>query len=140
MNDEFITDSEKVGASGARLLRAKVLVVDDEATVSAPIERVLSSAGFEVVVARSGTEAIELITNTPFDVILSDIHMPRLDGVQLLRLIRLRDLEVPVVLMTGEPHASRVVLEVTEAKLGCPLFQGYLFGKPSRGFVVPAAR
>lgn len=85
---------------------ARVLVVDDEPAVSAPIERMLSSAGYEVVVARSGDKAIEMITGTPFDVILSDIHMPGFDGVQLLRMIRLRDLEVPVVLMTGQPELS----------------------------------
>jgi EAL domain-containing protein (putative c-di-GMP-specific phosphodiesterase class I)/CheY-like chemotaxis protein len=92
--------------AGTAKAPAKVLVVDDEDAVSGAIERLLSSAGFEVVVARSGTEAIALITATSFDVILSDIHMPKLDGVQLLRLIRLRDLDVPVLLMTGQPHIS----------------------------------
>lgn len=86
--------------------RESVLVVDDEASVRGPIGRVLSGAGFEVVFAQSGQEAIDLITSRSFDVILSDIDMPKLDGVQLLRLIRLRGLDVPVLLMTGRPHHS----------------------------------
>lgn len=96
----------KEGGAGIPKASARVLVADDEDAVSTPIERVLTAAGFEVVVARSGTEAIELIAAAPFDVIVSDIHMPKLDGVQLLRLVRLRDLDVPVLLMTGQPHIS----------------------------------
>jgi EAL domain-containing protein (putative c-di-GMP-specific phosphodiesterase class I) len=92
--------------SEAGMPLGKVLVVDDEPRVSMPIRRVLAAAGFEVTLAHSGPEAIKLISQTDFDAILSDIHMPQLDGLQLLRMVRLRDLEVPVLLMTGKPELS----------------------------------
>ena len=81
-----------------------VLVVDDDPAVSRSLRRVLESAGYEVTVANNGNAAVETIMHRAFDVVLSDIQMPGVTGVELLRLVRADDLDVPVVLMTGRPN------------------------------------
>jgi EAL domain-containing protein (putative c-di-GMP-specific phosphodiesterase class I)/ActR/RegA family two-component response regulator len=93
---------EKREAAENVRLKGRVLVVDDDAVVRGICKRVLGAAGFDIELAIDGASAIELIA-TGFDVILSDIQMPGMDGVQLLRKVRERDLDVPVILMTGSP-------------------------------------
>jgi EAL domain-containing protein (putative c-di-GMP-specific phosphodiesterase class I) len=82
---------------------ASILVVDDDLTVRRTLRRVFTSAGLEVVDAVDGEEAAGLVLGRNFDVILSDIAMPALGGIDLLRVVRERDLDVPVVLLTGDP-------------------------------------
>jgi DNA-binding NtrC family response regulator len=86
----------------------RVLLVDDEASMLAVCERVLRSAGFQVETAGDGAIAVERMAEG-FDVIVSDIHMPGMDGFQLLRRVRERDLDVPVILMTGAPSIESAV-------------------------------
>lgn len=80
-----------------------VLVVDDDAAVSRALRRVLEAAGYEVTVEDNGNAAVQTIMQRSFDVVLSDIHMPGMTGVELLGVVRAYDLDVPVILMTGEP-------------------------------------
>src|SRR5688572_5622457 len=87
------------GSGGAA--RARVLLAEDDEQVRRPLGRSLSSAGYELVAVENGRQAIEQLREAPFDVIVSDIAMPELDGIQLLRAIRERDADVPVVLVTG---------------------------------------
>jgi EAL domain-containing protein (putative c-di-GMP-specific phosphodiesterase class I) len=83
--------------------KRSVLIVDDEVPLARALERVLRAAGFEVTTTNDPTRALEAIMQTPFDVVLSDIMMPGLSGVDLLRVVRAYDLDVPVILMTGNP-------------------------------------
>jgi EAL domain-containing protein (putative c-di-GMP-specific phosphodiesterase class I)/ActR/RegA family two-component response regulator len=83
--------------------RGAVLVVDDIDAVGAVFERALVVAGFEVERAADGSEALDLLRRRQFDAILSDIGMPNVDGIQFLRVVRERDLDVPFVLVTGNP-------------------------------------
>jgi EAL domain-containing protein (putative c-di-GMP-specific phosphodiesterase class I) len=78
-----------------------VLVVDDEADLIAAYVRALTAAGFTVDKANNGKSAIERIAGTRFDAIVSDLSMPELDGIGLLRAVREMDWDVPVVLVTG---------------------------------------
>jgi EAL domain-containing protein (putative c-di-GMP-specific phosphodiesterase class I) len=95
-----------------------VLVVDDEVALCRALERVLRLAGFQVTMTSDPTKALEAIMHTPFDVILSDIMMPGMSGVDLLRVIRAYDLDVPVILMTGNP-----TLETAEEALALGALQ-----------------
>lgn len=95
-----------------RGLRPRVLVADDEAKILALMERILVAAGYEVVCASDGQEAIELIELAPVDAVVSDISMPRLGGIDLLRAIRARDPDVPVVLCTGAPDVGSAIQAV----------------------------
>ena len=86
-----------------------VLLVDDDPAVLRALSRVLKTRGYIVSTTSSGPEAVQLVTQTDFDVILSDIAMPEMDGITLLREIRSHDLHVPVILVTGEPTVDTAV-------------------------------
>jgi EAL domain-containing protein (putative c-di-GMP-specific phosphodiesterase class I) len=70
---------------------------------------VLHQHGYEVTTATNGRDAALLVDHHNYDVVLSDIAMPGMDGLQLLREVRARDLGVPVVLITGTPALSSAV-------------------------------
>jgi EAL domain-containing protein (putative c-di-GMP-specific phosphodiesterase class I) len=80
-----------------------VLVVDDDMSILRLYKRCLGRVSYSVDLASSGIQAIELVKRGEYDTIVSDISMPGMDGLQLLRAIRGHDLDVPVVLVTGEP-------------------------------------
>jgi EAL domain-containing protein (putative c-di-GMP-specific phosphodiesterase class I) len=84
-------------------LTIRVLLVDDEPALLRGLARLLTSAGHAVVTASDGNEAIAALESAVFDVIVSDVRMPGMDGLALLRAIRGRDLDVPVIFMTGSP-------------------------------------
>jgi EAL domain-containing protein (putative c-di-GMP-specific phosphodiesterase class I) len=80
-----------------------VLVVDDLQAISAVFARILAAAGFEVERADTGRAALDQLKQRHFDAIVSDIAMPEMDGIALLRAVRECDLDVPVLLVTGNP-------------------------------------
>jgi len=80
-----------------------VLIADDNDTWRGAVGDVLAREGFRTVEAACGEEAIELVRHERIDVILIDFHMPRLDGIQTLRIIRREQYWVPAVLMTAHP-------------------------------------
>ncbi len=90
----------------------QVLVVDDEQTTQRAVARCLVHAGYEVTTCSDGSEAAEALEQGRFDVIISDISMPHLDGIQLLRKVREYDKDVPVVLMTGAPRVETAISAV----------------------------
>jgi EAL domain-containing protein (putative c-di-GMP-specific phosphodiesterase class I)/CheY-like chemotaxis protein len=83
--------------------KPSILVVDDDVLLARALGRILQSAGYEVTVANDGSVAVQEITRRPFDVVLSDISMPDMTGVDLLRIVRTYDLDVPLILMSGTP-------------------------------------
>src|SRR5947209_6772837 len=89
--------------------KASVLVVDDDPDVLRGVCRLLRSQGYSVTSTNNGAEAAKFVHGRSFDVIVSDIKMPGMDGIQLLREVREHDLHVPVVLVTGEPAVSTAV-------------------------------
>jgi CheY-like chemotaxis protein len=80
-----------------------ILVVEDEPASLECISHFLRKQGYEVREARDGAEAIELIDNSQFDLVLSDIRMPRVDGVALAANILSRVPTIPIILMTAVP-------------------------------------
>ncbi len=113
-----MTESLREGAKGPSL-RGKVLVVEDDEQVRRPLARSLSTVGYDVATAADGVEAVALLAGDAFDVIVSDIAMPELDGIQLLRAIRERDADVPVVLVTGAPDVATAMQAI---RLGALLY------------------
>ena len=89
--------------------KAWVLVVDDEPELLRGVCRGLKMQGYSVTEARNGEEAVQHLSRRAFDVVVSDIVMPGMGGIQLLKEIRQHDLHVPVVLMTGAPAVSTAV-------------------------------
>lgn len=88
---------------------ATVLVVDDDELLTKSIARLLRAQGCVVKTANCGEEATRRVSEERFDVVLSDISMPGMDGIQLLRRLRESDLLVPFVLITGDPAVSTAI-------------------------------
>jgi EAL domain-containing protein (putative c-di-GMP-specific phosphodiesterase class I) len=80
-----------------------VLVADDEESFRRVVVRILRKADFDVRDVDTGFKAISALEKEPFDVVVSDVRMPDGGGLDLLRSVRRVDLDVPVILMTGEP-------------------------------------
>jgi EAL domain-containing protein (putative c-di-GMP-specific phosphodiesterase class I) len=98
-------DGLERGATG----RGRVLLVDDECSIARAYARTLGAAGFSVETANDGKAAAAAAQAGKFDVIVSDIAMPGMNGIDLLRSVREHDLDVPFVLMTGGPGLDSAV-------------------------------
>jgi EAL domain-containing protein (putative c-di-GMP-specific phosphodiesterase class I) len=85
---------------------ARVLIIDDNEGIRAAFSRVMRAQGVEVDTAPDGAEALILLEQHSYDAIATDIHMPKLSGMEVLRAIRAKDLDVPVIVMTGEPSVD----------------------------------
>src|SRR5512145_1414596 len=83
----------------------RILLVDDDPDVLRDYAAVLRRIG-EVTEAADGIAALVQIASIQFDVIVCDVSMPRLTGIELLSLVRKYDLDVPVVLITGVPDLA----------------------------------
>jgi EAL domain-containing protein (putative c-di-GMP-specific phosphodiesterase class I)/CheY-like chemotaxis protein len=79
----------------------RILLVDDDEAVLRDYGRALRSQGFVVETAQSGTLALERLADSSYDVVISDVSMPQMTGLEFLRAVRVSDLDTPVVLMTG---------------------------------------
>lgn len=93
----------------------EILIVDDEENILRSFARVLRD--YSVHIATSGESAFELIKQQRFDVVISDITLPGIDGLQLLRLVRTRDLDLPVVFVTGNPAVETAAKAVEHGAL-----------------------
>jgi two-component system response regulator PilR (NtrC family) len=87
----------------------RVLVVDDEAGMRDFLALLLEGEGFEVATAADGGEALRLFDERPADLVISDIRMPKMDGVALLGDLRQRDPALPVVLVTAYASAESAI-------------------------------
>ena len=83
--------------------RARILVADDDKTILQVLEHVLSGDGYEVTCVTDGAQAVALARRDPFDLILLDVQMPQLDGLEAARQLRqdARLADVPIVMLTG---------------------------------------
>ena len=81
-----------------------ILLVDDDGAVRRVYRRLLERDGFAVFTASNGIEATRVFEREAIDLIVSDIGMPGMSGVELLKALRLKDLDVPVILMTKNPE------------------------------------
>ena len=82
---------------------ARVLIVDDEKSVGVTLRAFLEEDNHEIYVAENAVEALRLMREYDFDVILSDIVLPQINGITLLKQIRKISADVQVVMITGEP-------------------------------------
>jgi EAL domain-containing protein (putative c-di-GMP-specific phosphodiesterase class I) len=90
----------------------KLLLVDDDPAVLRAYRKALSLRGWNVETACDGAQAIERLRRETFDVIVSDVSMPEVGGLEFLRNVREQDLDVPVVLMTGAPKLESAMRAV----------------------------
>ncbi len=89
--------------------RASALVVDDDDAVLRAHRRTLQITGMEVITASNGVEALRLLVSRKFDVVVSDMAMPGMSGVEFLRHVRMLDAELPVLFVTGEASLETAI-------------------------------
>ena len=94
---------------------AKILVVDDERIVCAGCEKILNEAGYRVKTTLSARKALAMLKKESFDIVITDIKMPELSGIELLEIIRNEHPEIMVIVITGY---STVETAVEAMKLG----------------------
>jgi len=90
-------------------VKANILIVDDEANTLASLSRAFRLAGHEAQVCDNAVRALELARTQPFDLILSDVVMPRRDGLALLEDLKNAGVTAPVVMMSGQAHIEMAV-------------------------------
>lgn len=88
---------------------SRVLLADDDPAVREVLARYLISAGLEVIQAKDGGEALSLFRQGPFDLVISDVKMPVMDGLQLLEAVKDLSPTVPVVLISGYDEPTTIV-------------------------------
>lgn len=91
----------------------RILVVDDEQSIRDILSKMLSVIGFEVVVAGTGDEGLELFHDGPFDLVITDLEMPGMDGWTLTSRIKGDSPDTPVLIITGSSKVH-VVREMKE--------------------------
>lgn len=80
---------------------AKVLLVDDEAKIREILKLVLEKEGYQVHTSKNGSEALSALENEYFDVMITDLKMPKMDGLELMREIKQKGIKVNVVFITA---------------------------------------
>jgi len=117
INNEYLKLEE------SRKMAKKILVIDDEELITKSLLKLLSNEGYNVTVVRSGKDAIEKIQEIGFDLIICDIRMPEMDGIETIKQIRIylkkaNKKSIPEVLITGyadvDKYESAMDLEVKD--------------------------
>ncbi len=86
-----------------------ILVVDDDEDILELIERHLSNKGYEVVSAYDGEQALPLLDKVKFDLVITDLKMPKIDGMEVLRRVKEKDPNIEVVILTGHGTMDSVI-------------------------------
>ena len=92
------------------LQKETILFVDDEKSILEIAREYFSDKGYQVITAKNGIEATEMIKNYAIDCCLTDINMPEMDGLELAEYIRDVDNTIPVVVMTGYPSLENTII------------------------------
>ncbi len=91
------------------MARPGVLVVEDDDTLRELLSEVLSAWGYQVAAAATARDGLDLLRNQLFEVGICDIHMPEMNGIELLRHIKRHDPSIEVLMMTGDPTVTTAV-------------------------------
>jgi DNA-binding response OmpR family regulator/predicted Ser/Thr protein kinase len=129
--------ADTASAAGSPLAReqertARILVVDDDRELRHMLHKMVSRLGYEVLVSENGFEALETMRGIPVDLVITDMNMPVMDGLQLIAAVKsspdLRD--IPIVVVSSEDDTARVIRSIeqgAEDHLGKP-FDATLLG------------
>jgi len=87
----------------------RILVVDDEATIRDSVKDILESEGFDVELAGDGIQALQILGDQEFDLVLSDIKMPRMDGIELLSHCARHYAQMPIIMISAHGNVQTAV-------------------------------
>lgn len=88
---------------------SKILVIDDQKSIRNTLKEILEYEGNEVVLAEMGPEGLELFESEKFDIVLCDIKMPDMDGIEVLQKMMEKNSEVPVIMISGHGNVDTAV-------------------------------
>ena len=80
---------------------AKILIIDDDADVRSLIKRLLERAGYDVLVAEDGIEGMEVFINGSPDIVITDLYMPRLQGIDAIKRMRDINADTKIIAISG---------------------------------------
>jgi CheY-like chemotaxis protein len=89
--------------------KARILVIDDEEIVHASLKKILTRAGHEIQAVYSAKDGLEQLNQSHFDLIIVDLMMPEMNGIQFLEEVRNRNSRLPVLMVTGYPTITTAV-------------------------------
>ena len=85
-----------------------ILIADDDTASRVAMRDIVEPAGFRTHLAASGEEAVDIVRGAPIHLILLDMHMPTLSGLETLQIVRQINSRLPAILVTGDPSESLV--------------------------------
>ena len=110
---------EKLSATRAATGRRRVVLAEDDAALRRRVVRMLAADDYDVTSAESGPQALDAIKSVRPHIVLLDLHMPELDGFEVLKRLRRTDASLPVVILTGK---RRIEDAATALRLGATEF------------------
>ena len=114
-----------LSSNAGQAISRRILVAEDNKTLQAVVSRILDFMGFEVALAGNGVEALSLFLENSFDLVLTDLEMPIMDGWSLTRCIKEKSPNTPVVLMTGADRET-VLKKVKSAPIDSVIFKPFV--------------
>jgi CheY-like chemotaxis protein len=103
--------------------KRQVLIVDDNKAVQDVLSRMISFLGYHVTLADNGLEGGTLFLTNPYDLVITDLQMPLMNGWELSRLVKERSPKTPVILVTGsydEKHSEKIGMKCVDAIIPKP--------------------
>ncbi|MEP7107792.1 MAG: sigma-54 dependent transcriptional regulator [Ferruginibacter sp.] len=88
---------------------ASILIIDDEKAIRKTLSEILSYEGYKIEEAADGEEGLKKFNNTTYDVVLCDIKMPKMDGIEFLEKARLINADVPIIVISGHGNIETAV-------------------------------
>lgn len=113
-------------------IEAKILVVDDDETICSLFKDTLQGAGHVVTTVNEPFKGLELVKDQDYDLVFLDLKMPRMDGAELFRQIRVLKPNLPVTIITGYPDSDLMTTALTYGPFS-------IMNKPFRGSDIMAA-
>jgi response regulator receiver protein len=94
----------------------KILIVDDSESIREVVSFTLENEGFEVLIANDGTDALKFLDGREIDMIITDLHMPEMDGITLIKHVREMEAyqRIPILFLTTESQTAKK-MEAKEA-------------------------
>ncbi len=97
--------------------KRKLLLVDDETDIVTYLKQLLEDEGYSPLIAFSGVEALEIIKNEDIDILITDIRMPQMDGIELINVISDLGLEILTIILTGHGDMDTVIEAMKKGSL-----------------------
>jgi len=91
-----------------------ILVIDDESGILETLRILLKNEGFDVTIAQGGKAGLEALKSSAPDIVLTDVRMPQVTGIDILSAVRQQDPETPVILMTAQASLQTAIQAVNE--------------------------